>query len=147
MLDLLEFGTHELMNGLAEQELSGDVIGAAIAVHRKLGPGYLESFYEEALCIELERQGIIFETQKCVSIFYRDRKIGEHRLDMLVGGKLVVELKTVKAIEDIHFVIVRSYMKAVNVEAGLILNFAAMPLTIKRVGREYQSNSETQYNT
>jgi GxxExxY protein len=125
------------MNALKEQDLSGAVIGAAINVHRQLGPGFLESFYEEALCIELAESGLFFERQKAVPVFYRNRLVGEHRVDLLVERKLLIELKAIKAIEDIHFAIVRSYMKAIGLEAGLILNFASMPLTIKRVGGEW----------
>lgn len=121
---------------LTNRSLSGDVIGAAIAVHRELGPGYLESFYDEALCIELEERGIPFQRQVPIDVFYHGRLLGQHRLDLLVNGTLVVELKAVQALENIHFAVTRSYMKAVDTEAGLLLNFAAMPLTVKRVGRE-----------
>jgi GxxExxY protein len=67
---------------------------------------------------------------------YLGKPIGEHRFDLLVVGRVVVELKAIKALEPVHFAIVRSYLKAVPAESGLLLNFAAMPLTIKRVGRE-----------
>jgi len=113
------------------------VIEAAIRVHKSLGPGFLETFYEEALAIELSEAGIPFERQKNIVLKYKGNPIGEHRLDLLIHGKLVVELKAIKDLEPIHFSIVRSYMKAVGVESGLILNFGAMPLTIKRVAREY----------
>jgi len=113
------------------------VIEAAIRVHKSLGPGFLESFYEEALAIELSEAGIPFERQKSIVLKYKGNPIGEHRLDLLIHGKLVVELKAIKDLEPIHFSIVRSYMKAVGVESGLILNFGAMPLMIKRVAREY----------
>jgi len=97
----------------------------------------LESFYENAFCLELELSGISFQRQKPVSIFYRDNIVGEHRLDLLVAERVVVEIKAIKSLEDIHFAIVRSYMKSTDVETGLLLNFATMPLTIKRVGREH----------
>ena len=120
-----------------EKELTGRIIAAAIAVHRELGPGFLESCYEEALCLELELTGITFQRQKPVSISYRDNIVGEHRLDLLVAERVVVEIKAFKSLEDIHFAIVRSYMKSTDVETGLLLNFATMPLTIKQVGREH----------
>jgi GxxExxY protein len=116
--------------------LTDQIIRAAIAVHRHLGPGFLESIYEEALCIEMEAESLPYERQKSIPLTYRGRRIGEHRLDILVACEVVVEPKAVKALEPIHFSVVRSYMKAVGVEAGLLLNFAAMPLTVKRVGRE-----------
>ena len=124
------------MTELGNKELSGRVIEAAIKVHTALGPGFLESVYESALCIELELRGIGFERQKTVKITYEGREVGEHRLDLLVGKCLVVELKAVKEIEDIFFAIGRSYMKAVGVHDGLLINFASMPLTVRRIGRE-----------
>jgi GxxExxY protein len=116
------------------RELSGYVIEAAIQVHKTLGPGFLESFYEEALCIELSERELEFEHQKPLQIEYKGRSIGQHRLDLLVGNSLVVELKTVESLEAIHFAVVRSYMKALDLHSGLILNFSTMPLTVKRVG-------------
>ena len=124
------------MGGIKDRELTQQIISAAITVHRELGPGFIESIYEEALCIELDYQGIPYERQKTVNILYRGKSVGEHRLDLLVVGTVVVELKAIKTLEDIHFAIVRSYMKSIKVETGLIFNFASMPLTIKRVGRE-----------
>ena len=118
------------------EELIRKVIGAAINVHRELGPGLLESVYEEALAVELEQQGIHFEKQKVIPILYRGRKVGEHRLDMLVEECLIIENKAVAELDPIFFVIVRSYLKATGKQDALLLNFAAMPLTIKRVGPE-----------
>ena len=126
---------------LPDKDLSSCVINAAIQVHKALGPGFLESLYEEALCIELASGNIPFERQKSIRLTYQGKSIGEHRLDLLVAGRLVVELKAIKDLESIHFSIVRSYMKAVDVDSGLILNFAAMPLTVKRVGREHPNPS------
>jgi GxxExxY protein len=113
------------------------VIAAAIRVHKELGPGFLELMYEEALAIELAAAGIDFERQKLLPIFYREHLIGEHRLDFLVEGKIIVELKAISALEDVHYAIVRSYLKAANLQDALLLNFASTRLTIKRVGREY----------
>lgn len=104
--------------------------------HLELGPGFLESIYEEALCMELDWLQIPYERQKSIAISYRGKTVGEHRLDLFVARSVVVELKAIKALENIHFATVRSYMKATQVESGLLLNFATMPLTIKRVGRE-----------
>ncbi len=121
---------------LPDKDLTAEIINAAIAVHKALGPGFLESIYEEALCIELTSRNIPYERQKTIRLTYQEKPIGEHRLDLLVAGRVVVELKAIKALEPIHFAVVRSYMKAVQLDSGLLLNFAAMPLTIKRVGRE-----------
>jgi GxxExxY protein len=118
------------------EELIRRVIGAAIRVHTELGPGFLESLYEEALAVELRTLGISFERQKPVPIFYRAQPIGEHRVDLLVEGVVVVELKATSAIENIHFAVLRSYLKALGLSDGVLLNFAATRLSIKRVGRE-----------
>ena len=133
------------MTELADKELTGRIIAAAIAVHRALGPGFLESVYEEAMCIELRANGMPYERQKPVEILYREEPVGEHRLDLFVAGRVVVELKAVKALEDIFFATVRSYMKAVGTDIGLLLNFAAMPLIIKRVGREWNPASDDEF--
>jgi len=121
------------MNKLAHEELTGRIIGCAIEVHKALGPGYVESIYEEALVVELKHAGLKVEQQKILPVFYREVLVGEHRLDLLVDEKIVAELKAISALEDIHFAIVRSYLKAAGLEHGLLLNFATMPLTVKRV--------------
>jgi GxxExxY protein len=122
------------MAELGNKELSSRVIEAAIAVHTALGPGFIESVYESALAVELTARGIRFERQKIIRILHRGEEVGEHRLDLLVEGCLLVEMKAVKDLEDIFYVIGRSQMKAAGIRDGLILNFASMPLTIKRIG-------------
>jgi GxxExxY protein len=122
------------MAELGNKELSSRVIEAAIAVHTALGPGFIESVYESALAVELTARGIRFERQKTIRILHRGEEVGEHRLDLLVEGCLLVEMKAVKDMEDIFYVIGRSQMKAAGIRDGLILNFASMPLTIKRIG-------------
>jgi GxxExxY protein len=119
--------------GLPHEELTGSVIGAAINVHKALGPGFLESVYENALALEFAALGIRFERQLAVPVLYRGSEVGFHRLDLLVAGLIVVELKAVKALESVHFAVVRSYLRATACEHGLILNFAKPTLEIKRV--------------
>jgi GxxExxY protein len=122
------------------KSLTERVIGCAIEVHRALGPGFLEGVYERALLIELHHTGLKCSFQKESTIYYRGEEVGTHRYDILVEDSLVVELKAVKSLENIHFAQVRSYLKALDLRHGLLLNFGAMPLTIKRVildrGRE-----------
>ncbi len=96
---------------LRDSEIT-ESITAAIAVHRELGPGFLESVYEQALAVEFAIRGIAFVRQKAIPLFYRDHQIGEHRLDFVVEDKIIVELKAVEALEKVHFAIVRSYLKA-----------------------------------
>ncbi|HEY1581568.1 MAG TPA: GxxExxY protein [Chthoniobacterales bacterium] len=121
---------------LRDGGVTREIIGAAIAVHTELGPGFLESVYEQALAVEFAIRGIAFVRQQPIPLFYRDHQIGEHRLDFLVEGKIVVELKAVEHLENVHFAIVRSYLKAASLSDGLLLNFSSMPLTVKRVRRE-----------
>ncbi|MCA9234069.1 MAG: GxxExxY protein [Planctomycetales bacterium] len=104
-------------------ELARAVIGAAIEVHKVLGAGFLESVYEEALCVELALRGIPFERQKPIALTYKDQKVGEARLDLLVGGELVVELKAVERIHPIHQAQVINYLRATGFQLGLLLNF------------------------
>jgi len=121
---------------LRDSEITESIIAAAIAVHRELGPGFLETVYEQALAVEFAIRGSAFVRQKSIPLFYRDHQIGEHRIDFLVEDKIVVELKAVEALEKVHFAIVRSYLKAAGLSDDLILNFSSMPLTMKRVRRE-----------
>src|SRR5205823_7317347 len=121
---------------LRDSETTQSIIAAAIAVHRELGPGFLESVYEQALAVEFALRGVAFVRQTPIPLFYRDHQIGEHRLDFLVEKKIIVELKAVEAVDNVHSAIVRSYLKPIGLADGLILNFATMPLTVKRVWRE-----------
>jgi GxxExxY protein len=93
-------------------QLTERIIGAAIRVRTELGPGFLESLYQEALSIELRTLGIEFERQKPVPIFYRAQPIGEHRVDLLVEPAIVVELKAIVTFEKVHFALLPSYLKA-----------------------------------
>jgi len=112
-----------------------ETIGAAIEVHRALGPGFLESIYEEALCLELTHRNISFGRQVSMPICYRSRPVGTSQLDLLVGGQLVVELKAVPQLLPIHVAQVISYLKAAHKPLGLLLNFHVPVLQagIKRV--------------
>ena len=116
-------------------KLAHGVIGAAIEVHRSLGPGFLESVYEEALCIELQLREIPFERQVPVAVKYKSRIVGESRLDLLVGGCLIVELKAVEQLAPIHSAQVISYLKATNHPLALLINFNVSILKegIKRI--------------
>jgi len=121
---------------LRDLKVTQEIIACAIRVHRALGPGFLEAVYEEALAVEFALSGIQFIRQHPVPLFYRDHQVEEHRLDFLVERKIVVELKAISGLEDIHFAIGRSYLKATHLNDGLLFNFATAPLTIKRFCRE-----------
>jgi GxxExxY protein len=111
-------------------QLTELVIGAAIEVHRELGPGLLESAYQRALAHELRLRGVAFEEQKLCPITYKDLVIEDaYRLDFLVGGLVVVELKTVDALLDLHDAQVLTYLKFSRCHIGLLLNFRSTTLT------------------
>ena len=103
--------------------LAHAVLGAAIEAHRQLGPGFLKSIYEEALCVELEDRQIPFERQREIGVLYKERQIGVQRIDLLVGQLLIVELKAVEALAEIHKAQVISYLKAAHLPLGLLINF------------------------
>ncbi|HZM21705.1 MAG TPA: GxxExxY protein [Anaerolineales bacterium] len=104
-------------------ELARRVIGAAIEVHRALGPGYIESVYEEAICIEIDDLRIPFERQVKIAVEYNGRKVGEGRLDLLVAKILPVELKAVESFAAIHQAQLISYLKMTHLQLGRLINF------------------------
>ncbi|MBN1523421.1 MAG: GxxExxY protein [Spirochaetales bacterium] len=118
---------------LEYEDLTQKIIGAAIDVHKELGPGFLESVYENSLAIELQQRHLEVVQQKELRIFYKGYQVGMHRTDLIVEDKILIELKAIKSIENIHFAIARSCLKACNLKHGLILNFNTIPLEIKRV--------------
>ncbi|MDP8235891.1 MAG: GxxExxY protein [Candidatus Erginobacter occultus] len=104
--------------------LTREIIGAAIEVHKHLGPGLLESIYEECLCHELELRGILFERQKPIEISYKDlRAAFDFRIDLIVDNSVVVELKAVKELHPIYEAQLLTYMKLSGYKKGLIINF------------------------
>lgn len=104
-------------------EISHAVIGAAIEVHKQLGPGFLESVYEHALRIEFIERGIPFTQQQTFAVDYKGNNVGEGRLDFLVANEVIVELKAVEALAPIHTAQVISYLKSLKKELGLLINF------------------------
>jgi GxxExxY protein len=130
---------------LRDSKITNEIIAAAIRVHRELGPGFLESIYEEALAVEFALSGVQFIRQHPIPLFYRDHQIGEHRLDFLIETKIIVELKAISQLEDIHFAIGRSYLKAMNLLDGLLSSFAPAPLTIKRFCRERKETESVDF--
>ena len=103
--------------------LTGAIIGAAIEVHRALGPGLLEGLYEDALCIELGDRRLRFERQRHIDVVYKGRNIGDMYADIIVENSVIVELKSVRKLERVHFAQVMTYMKLMNLKTGLLLNF------------------------
>src|SRR5262245_43423033 len=115
------------------EELSGRILAAAVEVHKSLGPGFLESIYQRAMEVALEHRNIAFQRQKEIHVFFEGVDVGMHRLDLVVEGTIILELKAIKDLEDVHFAIQKSYLKATGLHVSLILNFNAPTLAIKRV--------------
>ena len=115
------------------EELSSKVIEAAIAVHKTLGPGFIESIYQRAMEVALTNRGIPFERQKYVHIFFEGIDVGIQKLDLVAANEIILELKAVRAFEEVHFAQIRSYLKATGLHVGLLLNFNSPTLTIKRI--------------
>src|SRR5882762_1463076 len=119
---------------LEQEELTGKIIGAAIEVHRQLGPGFIESIYENALVFELHKRGLRFEQQLEMPVLYDGKvEIGKHRLDLFVEREIVVDLKAISELLDIHFAIVKSQLRVAKRKHGLLLNFAKVKLEARRV--------------
>src|SRR5215216_349572 len=106
-----------------ETDLTKQIIGCAIEVHRRLGPGLLENVYESALCIELQVNHLSFTRQVGIPLFYRGELIAEHRPDLIVEGKIIVEVKSVERLAPIHWAQVLTYLRAADLQVGLLLNF------------------------
>lgn len=121
---------------MTENEISNLIIGCAIEVHRQLGPGLLESAYQECLCYELIAAGLSVQKELPMPIVYKNIKLDHgYRIDILVENKVVIEIKTVEAFNDVHTAQVLTYMKLGNYKLGLLLNFHVMVLKngIKRL--------------
>lgn len=113
-------------------ELTGRIIGCAMAVHSALGNGFQEVIYQRALRIEMEDQGLSFAREFEMPIHYKNAHIGTRRVDFLVEGNLSVELKAVIQIEDVHLAQAINYLEAYNLEIGLLINFGQRSLQFKR---------------
>ncbi|MCH8048331.1 MAG: GxxExxY protein [Planctomycetes bacterium] len=112
------------------------IIGACMAVHSELGPGFLEAVYQEALAIELEERNVPFEREKHLPIFYRGRQLKTHyQADFVCYASVIVELKALSSLEGVHQAQVINYLKASVIERGLLLNFGTAKLEYQRLIR------------
>lgn len=118
---------------LVHEDLTGQIIGAAIEVHNTLGSGFLEKVYENALVAELRLRGVKVEPQKSLKVFYKSTLVGEYQVDILVDDSIIVELKAVDRLTDIHQAQVLNYLRATNLKVGLLLNFYGPRLAWKRL--------------
>ena len=121
---------------MIENELSNKVIGLAIEVHKALGPGLLESAYKECLFYKIQQEGLIVEKEKTMPLVFEDVRLEcGYRMDLLVENKLVIEIKSVDALNDVHLAQTLTYMKLGNFKLGLLINFNVILLKygLKRV--------------
>ena len=118
-------------------DLTERIVRCAIEVHRHLGPGLLESVYENALCIELNAEGVAFKRQIGIPLFYKGQLISEHRPDLVVDDLVIVEVKSIQRLEPVHMAQMLTYLRVTGLRVGLILNFnnAVMKNGIRRVTR------------
>ena len=116
-----------------ESELTGKIIGCAMEVHKILGNGFQEVIYQRALAIEMKKQRLELSREHEMEIFYKGENIGSRRVDFFVEGKIMVELKAIILLEDVHLAQAINYLEAYNMEIGLLINFGSRSLQFKRV--------------
>ncbi|MEI7469631.1 MAG: GxxExxY protein [Chloroflexota bacterium] len=121
------------MENTAINELTHKIIGCAMKVHSTLGNGFQEVIYQRAMAIEMELQGLSFEREMEMSIYYREIHIGTRRVDFFVAQKVMLELKAVEKLEDVHKAQAINYCEAYNIADGLLINFGGRSLEFKRV--------------
>ncbi len=119
------------------EPVSGRIIRAAVRVHKALGPGFREELYLNAMCIELEKSGLRYGRRVDYPVYYEGQKVGTHELDLLIEDSIIVELKAVSAILEVHKAQLLAYLRAANKRVGLVINFGEMPLGIKRLLNGY----------
>ncbi|HVX89510.1 MAG TPA: GxxExxY protein [Gemmatimonadales bacterium] len=115
------------------EAVSSLVLGAAVDVHRALRPGFLEHTYGRALRVALRARGVSYHAEREVPLSFGGEAVGSYRLDLVVEDTVLVELKAVRRFEELHFAQVRAYLKAAQLHVGLLLNFNAKVLAVRRV--------------
>jgi GxxExxY protein len=120
-------------DGLIYENLTHSIIGAAMEVHRELKPGFTEKIYENALTIEFDLRKIPFKAQNKIQVIYKGKIVGDHILDIIVDGKVIVELKAVEQINNVHEAQLIGYLKASKCRIGLLINFSKESLEWKRI--------------
>jgi GxxExxY protein len=124
---------HQQYIRMEYEELTHKIIGCAMEVHKKLGNGFQEVIYQRALAIEMQFQGLEFEREKSMSIYYRNYDIGTRRVDFFVEEKIMVEIKARLELDDAHLNQAMNYLEAYNMKIGLLINFGSNSLQFKRV--------------
>jgi len=114
-------------------EITEKIIGAAMRVHSALGNGFQEVIYQRALELEMEDSGLHFARELSMPIYYKGRQIGERRVDFFVEEKIMVEIKAIIQLENVHLAQAKNYLEAYNMQVGLLINFGSISLQFKRV--------------
>lgn len=127
-------------------ELTGKIIGAAMEVHKVLGNGFQEVIYQRAMAIEMESQGLGFAREHEMTITYKGTDIGTRRVDFFVENTIMVELKAVKQLEDVHLAQAINYLEAYKMKIGLLINFGNTSLQFKRVMKPKAKNHSPSQN-
>jgi GxxExxY protein len=117
------------------KELSYAIVGAAMEVHRILGPGFLEAVYEEALAHELDLRDIPFQKQQRLPVHYKGRAVGDYVADLVVDDRIILELKAVSKLTPVHEAQAHNYLAATGLRLAILLNFGAASLQQKRIVR------------
>jgi GxxExxY protein len=136
---LLNFQMRNLRHPKPTDALSRDIVGLAMKVHRALGSGFVETVYRNALAHELRNAEIAFECHPAISVMYEGVEVGIFQADLIVEGKLIVELKVASAISDEHCRQLVNYLTATKIEQGLLLNFGGPSLTFRTKDRIYKA--------
>lgn len=119
--------------GLVNDALTHKIIGCAMRVHTTLGSGFQELIYQRAMEVELAYEDVGFVAEKEMPIYYRDVKIGTRRVDLFIENSIMVELKAIIQLEDVHLAQAINYLEAYNMQTGLLINFGSQSLTFKRL--------------
>ena len=117
-------------------DLTGMIIGWAMKVHNNLGNGFQEVIYQRCLALEMEKQGLQFQREMEMPVYYEGFEVGQRRVDFLVEGKIMVELKAITELEKVHIAQALNYLEAYQLEIGLLINFGGTRLTFKRLIKE-----------
>lgn len=135
-----------IKNEYKDSELTGKIIGAAMEVHKYLGNGFQEVVYQRALSIELNLQNLAHEREKEMELSYKGYDIGRRRVDFFVEDKIMVEIKAVTELEDVHLAQAINYLEAYGLEIGLLINFGNTSLQFKRVMKPKPKNQSPSQN-
>jgi GxxExxY protein len=128
-------------------DLTGKIIGCAMKVHATLGNGFQEAIYQRCLAIEMQKQDLNFSRELEMEIYYENVNVGTKRVDFLVENLIMVELKAVSILNEIHFSQALNYLEAYKLETGLLINFGSKSLEFKRITNEYKLKNQQNKQT